>query len=404
MSGDFEHVLRRCTVKLSFAGKSGHATGFFVAPGLILTCAHVVAAVVEPVKVSWQHQEDFVEAGIEKLEPAFDLALLRCRSTSSDPPCVYLDQDIRVGDELYIYGYSDDFPQGDPVLVAYEGLAGGDPPLLKFKAGQVRPGLSGSPVLNQRTGKVCGVVKLTRGRDTDLGGGAIPTTVIFSRWPELERQNRRFHWRDGRWAELLSRINERGLEGGPPLSPEEYRVRRGLLTQVKDAVAVRLRHSLHHEVLINLLMEAHPKEVEPVFGVGVKIDTQRSMPLPVDTEIIDVFDEDAVTGRLLILGIPGAGKTTTLLHLARDLVGRAETDADKPMPVLLDLSSWKDDGQPIASWLVAELHRVYRVRKDHGQRLLDEHSLLPLLDGLDELEPTRLEQCVRAINRHYQGL
>ncbi len=33
-------LVRRCTVKLLVPG--GHGTGFFVAPGTILSCAHVV--------------------------------------------------------------------------------------------------------------------------------------------------------------------------------------------------------------------------------------------------------------------------------------------------------------------------------------------------------------------------
>jgi V8-like Glu-specific endopeptidase len=37
-----EDLLRRCTVKLSIPNSSGWGTGFFVAPDLILTCAHVV--------------------------------------------------------------------------------------------------------------------------------------------------------------------------------------------------------------------------------------------------------------------------------------------------------------------------------------------------------------------------
>ncbi len=40
MEGPLYELLRRCTVRLSASGIQG--TGFFVAPDLILTCAHVV--------------------------------------------------------------------------------------------------------------------------------------------------------------------------------------------------------------------------------------------------------------------------------------------------------------------------------------------------------------------------
>lgn len=60
----------------------------------------------------------------------------------------------------------------------------------------------------------------------------------------------------------------------------------------------------------------------------VKIGAHRSVLLAPDTEMIEIFDEEAITGKLLILGAPGAGKTTTLLQLAQELVKRAE-----PTPV-----------------------------------------------------------------------
>jgi hypothetical protein len=99
------------------------------------------------------------------------------------------------------------------------------------------------------------------------------------------------------------------------------------------------------------------------------------------------------------LGAPGAGKTTALLELARELVNRAKNNASEPIPVWLKLSSWKDDKQTIAEWLVAQLKSHYGVSKDIGEKWLKERQLLPLLDGLDELESISQEKCVQAINQ-----
>jgi DNA polymerase III delta prime subunit len=183
------------------------------------------------------------------------------------------------------------------------------------------------------------------------------------------------------------------------LTSQELRLRRALLAQVRGEVANRLAQSLHHAVPINLLHEKHPQEVQRLWDVEVKIGTQPTTPVPSDTAMLTIFDEEAVAGKLLILGAPGAGKTTSLLELAQELVARAERDAIAPIPVLVSLSSWKDDSQPIASWLVAELHVKYGLRKDIGQRWVNECCLLPLLDGLDELGPMRQERCVQALNR-----
>lgn len=107
---------------------------------------------------------------------------------------------------------------------------------------------------------------------------------------------------------------------------------------------------------------------------------------------------------MLILGNPGAGKTTTMLDLAKALIARAEQDADYPIPVLFNLSTWKDDKQSMRDWLVLELKSKYGVRKDIGAKWVDDAQLLPMLDGLDELESVRQEPCVRKINRPVRKL
>jgi hypothetical protein len=203
-----EDLLQQCTVKLTLPG--GWGTGFFVAPEWILTCAHVVqGAKDEPVQVRWQTQENWAEAVVVRSLPnPYDLALLRVMLPSdANPPCVYLDKELRSGHELYFFGYPDeDFDNGCPVTGNCEGLTGDVPPLIKFKQAQVRPGMSGSALLNQHTGKVCGIVKFTRNSSFDLGGGAVPTSVILAQLPELVEQQRSFHQCNQRWNDLVAEL------------------------------------------------------------------------------------------------------------------------------------------------------------------------------------------------------
>jgi len=204
-SADLDELLEQCTVKLSVPGKSGWGTGFFVAPGKILTCAHVVKDAGEQlVKVCWQDREDFAEASVSALfRDPVDVALLDFSLADSNHPCVYLDTAVKSGDDLYTYGYPDDFANGAPVTGQCEGLTGDALPIIKFKAGRVRSGLSGSPLLNRRTHKVCGIVKFTLDRSIDLGGGAIATTTIWSKFGELKELQTKFHQQDQRWQSLL---------------------------------------------------------------------------------------------------------------------------------------------------------------------------------------------------------
>src|SRR5206468_231949 len=100
-------------------------------------------------------------------------------------------------------------------------------------------------------------------------------------------------------------------------------------------------------------------------------------PLPAGTSIVKVFDR--MGGALLILGAPGAGKTTVLLELARDLIARAEQDEGHPIPVVFNLSSWATKRLPLKDWLVEELNRRYEVPRRVAQEWLEANSILPLL-------------------------
>lgn len=187
---------------------------------------------------------------------------------------------------------------------------------------------------------------------------------------------------------------------GNPARPENERI---LLAAVKEEVTTRLRDSLHNAVLINLGKESQPPQVKRPYDAYIKMGRKPPEPLPDTTTILEVFDSEEIAGKLLILGNPGAGKTTTMLDLAKALIARVEQDADYPIPVLFDLSTWKDDKQSIRDWLVVELKSKYKVRKDIAKQLVDNAKLLPMLDGLDELESVRQKPCVRKINDFLQS-
>ncbi|KAM3115973.1 NACHT domain-containing protein [Phormidesmis sp. 146-33] len=163
----------------------------------------------------------------------------------------------------------------------------------------------------------------------------------------------------------------------------------------------RLKTSLHNQILINLDKQAQPEQVHRLWDMEVKSGQITETILP-ETEILEVFDRPEIAGKLLILGKPGAGKTTTLLELARALVRKALDDPSEPMPFLLNLSSWKDPKQSIKEWAIAEL-----ITKGVGSELsakwFAEQKLLPLLDGLDEVRADLQPACVKAINQWLGG-
>lgn len=187
VDNNLEDQLQHCTVKISLEKKETHeGTGFFVAPNLILTCAHVVKDAYESeltLTVNWLGQEEN-KVKIYKYTNADypDIVLLHVNFNND----IYLGlQDtIQLKDNLYTYGYPDQKPNGDSATLEYEGSSH-KPLLYKLKAGQIRTGFSGSPVLNLKTGFICAMIESTRGNNNDLGGRAIPVSVIVKEFPEL---------------------------------------------------------------------------------------------------------------------------------------------------------------------------------------------------------------------------
>jgi hypothetical protein len=157
-----------------------------------------------------------------------------------------------------------------------------------------------------------------------------------------------------------------------------------------------LENSLYGAALIELGLEKRLDVVEHPWDMVLRQSSQPARTLPPGTRIINVFDD--LGGELLILGEPGAGKTTTLLQLARELLYRAEADEKVPLPVVFNLSSWAQKRPPLASWLVDELSARYQVPRTVGEAWVRDERILPLLDGLDEVQAEYRNDCLEAIN------
>jgi len=99
------------------------------------------------------------------------------------------------------------------------------------------------------------------------------------------------------------------------------------------------------------------------------------------------------TGRLVVLGEPGSGKTILLVQLTLDLLD--ERTDDTPVPVLLSVTSWNPEKETLQDWLAGSLKVEYPwlTRTAPGtaagrtclEVLLQDRKILPILDGLDEI-------------------
>ncbi len=157
-----------------------------------------------------------------------------------------------------------------------------------------------------------------------------------------------------------------------------------------------LENSLYGSALIQLGLEYQAEAVEQPWGLIPRSPDQTDDVVAANTTLLDVFD--GASGALLILGAPGAGKTTTLLELARSLLNRAEQDGMAPVPAVFALSAWANARPPLVEWLVDELAKRYDVPRKVGQAWVEQDMLVPLLDGLDEVPAEDRDACAQAIN------
>jgi hypothetical protein len=91
-------------------------------------------------------------------------------------------------------------------------------------------------------------------------------------------------------------------------------------------------------------------------------------------EALEAFDY-----RLLLLGEPGSGKTTTLLSLIKTAADRRLQDPHAPLPIPAPLHKWNRE-TPLQQWLKAQQESIYP-----GLDVSDETPFY-ILDGLDEVE------------------
>jgi DNA polymerase III delta prime subunit len=200
-------------------------------------------------------------------------------------------------------------------------------------------------------------------------------------------------------------IENVGQFNAPPSAPRDP-VLVKLLSAVQKEVKERLAQSLHRAVdaeLLNLGKVLEPHQVLSRWTMEMSLQNRPLKPLPPEMTIVEVFELPEVGQQLLILGEPGSGKTTTLLELTQALVERALEDSVAPIPVLVNLSSWKDPQQKIFDWLLGDLKSKYGLRQELGGQFLRQNQLLPCLDGLDEVAPIRQEACAVELNKWLTG-
>ena len=114
-----------------------------------------------------------------------------------------------------------------------------------------------------------------------------------------------------------------------------------------------------------------------------------------DLQKIGDYYAGLASKRLIVLGQPGAGKTVLAIELVLQLLRKGEENPGADVlagrvPVRFSVASWLP-GQNLRKWVTQRLVLDYGLAPVIVQDLVDGRRVLPVLDGLDELDPDPIE-------------
>ncbi|KAB8183546.1 NACHT domain-containing protein [Microbispora catharanthi] len=133
------------------------------------------------------------------------------------------------------------------------------------------------------------------------------------------------------------------------------------------------------------------------------------------SEIVDFYLESH-SKRLIITGEKGAGKTVLAIELSIDMATRLieNPNANLPVPVRINAATWSS-GLAFEAWLRDQIVLTYGVSYRDAGELIADYAVIPVLDGVDELDPEEVEvdtesqaplraaELIADLNSYYSG-
>ncbi|MGW0934430.1 trypsin-like peptidase domain-containing protein [Streptomyces sp. NPDC002666] len=388
---DWRELLEAATVALDLPGNHGGGTGFVLAPGTVVTCAHVVQGASgvrgRVVATGQELTLTLSDEDVHHASSGLDLAFLRYDADTAAPGRVLASPHTSPGDSVSAYGHPrGDFRAGQWAVLEYLGDSrpGLDDPIAlpRVYGTPVGEGFSGSPVVSHRTGAVCGMLV----RSNKAGSAhMVPLSEILARCPLPPPP--------AAWLDTLTdgQLRVGGFRHpGPDLRDYLTAARNGadehpyaaLLTDVGDI---------------------------PLSSVYVRQDASRSTEEDrgqrPDTNRIGAEDVLSSDRHVLFTGSAGSGKSSLLRRLTFNAASAWLNDPAQAPPYLpVRITAGQLLGRPLPQALAEAAGRDLPGLRRSPQAELFESAPMPsvdwlvCVDGLDEvLDPDDRARVIRTI-------
>lgn len=181
--------------------------------------------------------------------------------------------------------------------------------------------------------------------------------------------------------------------------PSLSRLEKNLLLQQKRVLKQYLI-TAEDEMYIELPKQQKGKET---LALSTAINTAHLSKDLTQSDIEKIFFDECLSS-MLILGAPGAGKTSLLAELGYKIAQRTLEEKKGYLPIFLNLTSWsnfrpaKKEKYPFWDWLLFELKNSYGIKGNKYQEILLSNRVVFLLDGLDEVTESKRLAFLKAFN------
>jgi len=243
-----------------------------------------------------------------------------------------------------------------------------------------------------------------------VGSGLLVFCVGFIVWAAGTRDDAQFNRAVG-WA-TISALPV-GCLGLAVLAFDKWRAARQVpsMQAVQDAEDRLAELVLKRETTQRARLLGTNQEDTQAISVGFYREMVRYRPAgggahgQLDT-VLDYY-ESLDPGRFVILGKPGSGKTVLAVHLLVRILERRQAGHPRPdgqpwaVPVRFSLAAY-DTTLTLDQWITGQLEQRFTdLPEAVARELVDRRRILPVLDGLDEMDPDQgtPQRAIAAVDR-----